>query len=244
LHFVILKKLIPAPDTNVYTYFKMNGKAVIFDMDGVLVDTEPLYFSIARRIFDRLGMHVRTEQLHSFVGVSAATVWETLVREFKLTQQVEELVKAEKEEQYRTLSDIPSLRPIEGIIPLLEALNERQINLSIASSSPKEIIALILEKTGLSSRFHAVVSGEDVVNGKPHPDIYLRSSEELGIAPGHCVVIEDSPHGVAGAHTAGMMCVGFQNRNSGGQNLSGADLIVTDFLHDNRQKILSLLNIN
>lgn len=221
----------------------MKKKAVIFDMDGVLVDTEPLYFSITKRLLNHLDINLPEETLHGFVGISATTMWGTLRRKFNLAKKIEELISLEKEEQYKILSSLSSLNPIEGVLFLLEELHERRINLSIASSSPRTIVDLILEKTNLSSYFNSIVCGEDVINGKPNPDIFYQSSYVLQVSPEQCLVIEDSSHGIAGAKRAGMKCVGFQNRNSGNQDLSRADLIVTDFSHDNRQKILDLLGM-
>ncbi len=161
----------------------MMKHAVIFDMDGVLVDTEPIYFGISRRLFSFLGFRIPLEEHYTFVGISATEMWGKLHKKFNLGQSVGDLMALEKQEQYRELSAITSLPPIEGIPALLETLLDRQINLSIASSSPKKIVDLILEKTNLASFFNVIVSGEEVMRGKPYPDIFLKSSKRLHVSP-------------------------------------------------------------
>jgi HAD superfamily hydrolase (TIGR01509 family) len=216
-------------------------QAVIFDMDGVLVDTEPVYFGISKRFFSNIGIRISDEELSGFVGISAKEMWGTLCVKYNLEQPVDELIRREKEEQYHEFSTMPTLTPIEGIPALLEAMRGLRVSLSIASSSPRKIIDLILEKTNLTSFFSAIVSGEEVDKGKPHPNIFLLSSIRLEVEPVDCLVIEDSPHGIAGAKAAGMKCIGFQNLNSGNQDLSHADLVIKDFSQSSIEKMLNLL---
>jgi HAD superfamily hydrolase (TIGR01509 family) len=168
-------------------------------------------------------------------------MWSGLRSKFGLKLSVEELIFLEKEAQYLKLSEMPSLPPIDGIEALIETFQDRQVGLSIASSSPVKIIDLILDKAKLASYFKIIVSGQEVGNGKPHLDISHLSSQKLGVASGNCLVIEDSPHGIAGAKAAGMKCIGFQNPNSGNQDLSEADIIIKDFSKSSRQEILDFV---
>jgi len=113
--------------------------------------------------------------------------------------------------------------------------------MAVASSSSREIVELILSKATIRFFFTAVVSGQDVSQGKPAPDIFLKAAETLEVDPRNCVVIEDSPPGVGGAKNAGMLCVGFANAHSGNLDLSGADLILQDFSHDSRMTLKRLV---
>jgi len=142
-----------------------------------------------------------------------------------LSQQVDELVQMQRNGnmEYLLTSDE---KPIAGLIPLLQSLEENGITMAVASSSPINSIELVLEKFGIKDYFKVVVSGDFVTKGKPDPEIFLHTSRLLGIHPGNCAVIEDSTHGVKAAKAAEMKCIGFQNLNSGNQDLSAADMKV------------------
>ena len=114
------------------------------------------------------------------------------------------------------------------------------MGLALASSSPRRIIDLFTSKTSTQSYFEFLLSGEEVPNGKPEPDIFLEAARRLGAAPAECVVIEDSANGVQAAVAAGMRCIGFQNPHSGTQDLKMADLVVDHFGKE-KKKILSFI---
>jgi beta-phosphoglucomutase family hydrolase len=200
-------------------------KAVIFDMDGVLVDTEPIYFAANRELFERLGFSVMQEGYARFIGLDASRMWAQLKAEHALPQPIPELVNLERDAMYRALLQA-SLTPMEGLIPLLDDLQRRGIRLAIASSSAHRIINTILEKTGVRAYFAAIASGEDVAHGKPAPDIFLLAAARLGVAPQDCTVIEDAAAGVRGAKAAGMRVIGYRNPHSGEQDLGEADEVI------------------
>jgi HAD superfamily hydrolase (TIGR01509 family) len=212
--------------------------AAIFDMDGVLVDTEPFYVEVNQQLFEKLGITMSIEEQLTFVGISSAEMWHTTREKFKLSQPVETLMQLETEAFCRKLKTLPNLTPMPGVVALIKTLRDSGSRLAIASSSSRIIIDLITARTGLDAYFDVIVSGEEVVHGKPNPEIFLTAAERLHVVPENCVVIEDSPHGVAGAKSANMRCVGFQNPNSGNQDLSQADLLIHDFSHENIQKIV------
>jgi HAD superfamily hydrolase (TIGR01509 family) len=205
----------------------MTRVSVIFDMDGVLADTEPVYLGIIRDLFAWHGVVVPESRLETYVGVSSESMWTEIRREFGLRQTVAELVRIEHEDQQRRLSELPHLPPVAGVEDLILALKAAGARLGVASSSSRAVIGLILERTGLARHFDTVVSGEDVARSKPAPDIFLAAAARLNAAPAGCVVIEDSTHGVRGAKAAGMRVIGYVNPNSGRQDVSGADLVVT-----------------
>lgn len=215
--------------------------AVIFDMDGVLVDTEPLYVEVNQQLFEELGIAMSVEEQLTFVGISSADMWRVIREKFTLSQPVETLLQLEMDAMYYTLKTLPFLEPMSGITALLDALRASEIQLAIASSSRRTIIELVLTRTGLKTYFDAIVSGDEVTQGKPNPEIFLTVAEKLHVWPQNCLVIEDSPHGVAGAKDAEMRCVGFQNPNSGNQDLSRADLVIHNFSPQNIQKIVQLI---
>jgi beta-phosphoglucomutase-like phosphatase (HAD superfamily) len=214
---------------------------VIFDMDGVLVDTEPLYFAVGRRLFRSLGMHIPHEEHQTFVGIPALTQWRSLKQRFSLVQSAEELARIERAAQLDTLQQLPELPCIGGIRELLVAIRERGATCCIATSSSRAMAACILAKARIAACFLHVVTGEDVTNGKPAPDIFLLAAQRAGATPPQCLVIEDSFHGVKAANAAGMRSVGFRNPGSGRQDLSAADLVIDDFSPRSRAGLLALM---
>ena len=218
------------------------SRAVIFDMDGVLADTEPIYMEITRALLSEMGVPLPSHRLFSYVGIPARQMWSELRSRFQIQQPLSELIRLEKDRQLQVLGALNQIPEIFGVRPLLEELDQMGTRMAVASSSSREIVELILSKLAIRHFFTATVSGKDVSQGKPAPDIFLKTAAALGIEPGKCVVIEDSPPGVAGAKRAGMVCIGFANANSGKLDLTGADLILDDFSPQSRLKVKELVS--
>jgi HAD superfamily hydrolase (TIGR01509 family) len=218
------------------------SKAVIFDMDGVLADTEPIYMGITRDLFAHFGVTLPPEQLFSYVGIPASRMWSEIRSRFELRQPLSELIRLEKDRQLRDLTDRKQIPEIPGVRQLLGELTWMGTPMAVASSSSPEIVELILSKLAIRHLFAEAVSGRDVAQGKPAPDIFLKAAAALGVEPQNCIVIEDSPPGLAGAKRAGMVCIGFANPNSGKQDLTGADLILNDFSPESRLKVKGLVS--
>ncbi|NGZ75120.1 HAD family hydrolase [Saccharibacillus alkalitolerans] len=202
-------------------------EAFIFDMDGVIIDSEPMHFEVDRRIMADYGYPVTQEKLEEYVGMTTPELWTAIRAEFGMSQTVEEIVAYQMGHKIEALR-AADMEPIDGIRELLAELKRAGIPCAVASSSPPAFIEAVLEKFGLRGEFAAVASGEEVPRGKPAPDVFLRAAELLGANPERCVVLEDSKHGIDAAKAAGMSCIGFVNPNSGRQDLTRADLIVDD----------------
>lgn len=203
-------------------------KLVIFDMDGVLLDSERLYLDMNQSFFKQLGASISIEEHQTFVGISATKMWTYIKDKFNLTETIEELKEREKELKYQTLKDA-HLVPTDGVVEFLQELRQTNHTITIASSSLKKNIDLILSKLNLETYFDLIVSGEQVMKGKPDPDIFLKVAEHYQRLPQDCIVIEDSKNGVSAAKAAGMICIGFYNPGSGKQDLSSADHIMDNF---------------
>ncbi len=212
---------------------------VIFDLDGVLLDSEPIYMEMNRKFFKELGADIGPEEYQNFVGISATKMWSYIKEKANLAPTVEELKEREGELKFKTLRETP-LVPTDDVVALLDHLRENKFILAIASSGLRKNVELILGKLGLRDYFGLVVSGEDVAKGKPDPDIFLRVSGHYGRPAGDCVVIEDSANGVAAAKSAGMACLAYYNPHSGKQDLARADFIFDRFEDKRLYKIFDL----
>lgn len=215
---------------------------MIFDMDGVLVDTEPIYIDINRHLFKELGVEMSEERIMSYVGVPAKRMWAEIRRDFLLPESLDELIQAERSEQWQRMSAMTLLPPTDGVVPFLKQLMNAGIRRAIASSTALDLVQLIISKALIGRYFDVVISSDAVKEGKPAPDIFLCAASELGCAPSECVVVEDSPHGIRGAKRAGMKTVGFANQLSSNLDLSEADMVITDFATASVVKIMELLN--
>jgi len=201
--------------------------AVILDMDGVIIDSEPFHYQVNMDLFRRLGIRVTESEYGSYIGTSHTCMWSDLKRRHGLADPVDDLVAMQvKGNEAYLLSH--AVMPIPGIPSFLEMLERTNIRIGLASSSSMATIELVLAKLGLRPYFAEIVSGEDFEQGKPAPDIFLHTADRLQAAPARCVVIEDSQNGVLAAKAAGMKCIGFRNPNSGLQDLTKADLIVRE----------------
>ncbi len=216
-------------------------KAVIFDMDGVLIDSEPAYLEMNRKLFKDLGVEMDSDKYHGFVGMSSMKMWTLIKNEFKLLHEVENLIAMERDSMYEILDSAIISEPISGIPELLDDLKRRKIILCVASSSAKENINLVLDKLNLIHYFRLVVSGEEVKRGKPEPDIFLRVAEKTNVASDKCFVIEDSANGIAAANRAKMKCIGYKSPGSSKQDLSGSNLIVENFDETSRSIIINFI---
>jgi HAD superfamily hydrolase (TIGR01509 family) len=202
--------------------------AVIFDMDGVIVDTEPISDKFYAKFIRDLGAEPPAD-FRRFQGMNARSFWEILAAELSLKHEIEDLMHKGSEGYLEFINSIPDLKTIYGVADLIARLSDAGIRLALASSGNSRRVDSILEKTDLRKMFPVVVHGQDVVHGKPAPDIFLLAAQRLGVVPAECVVIEDSTHGILAANAAGMKSIGFAGLPHNKQDLSGADAVISDF---------------
>lgn len=200
---------------------------VIFDMDGVIIDSEPIYFQVEQGLFKELGLELTREEHSKYVGRS--DLWDSIKDSYSLDFDVEEIHQKEKDQYLDIISSSFDEGPIEGVEELVQKLYADRKKLVLASSSEMRNIELVLTKFGLLKYFDLRISGADLATSKPHPEIFLKAAEMAGSEPENCLVIEDSMNGVRAAKAANMKCIGYKNPNSGNQNLSDADWIIDSF---------------
>lgn len=218
-------------------------EAVIFDMDGVLIDSEPLHFEVDEMVLKLLQIDKGKHYLERFVGYTNPAMWKIIKEENQLEQSIEGLIELQMRIKLDFLEK-NNFVAIDGVLELLNNIQAKKIPLAIASSSPRIFIEAVIVKIQIEKYFQIVVSGEEVPKSKPEPDVFLKAAELLDVKPERCIVIEDSKSGTLAAKSAGMKCVGFRNSNSGNQDLSFADLIVDDFNEISLPRIDNLFSTN
>ncbi len=203
-------------------------KAVIFDMDGVIIDSEPLHARAAVLALADYGVTLTTEYCYSFIGSTAKHMLEVIRDTYHLPVSLSELVEANARAKAQLVAK-EGYPPIPYVRELMEDLSAHGITLAIASSSPYEDILNTVRRLNLEPYLTHIVSGMQVAHPKPAPDIFLAAADALGVQPCECVVIEDSFNGVTAARAAGMAVLGFANPNSGNQDLWKAHSICESF---------------
>ena len=196
--------------------------AVIFDMDGVLADTEPRNEQAMATVLARRDAQLTDDEYAGLVGRSNDATWAWIIGYFGLSDAAAAL---QEEYVHAVLPLLATIDPSPGAVELVDSLRAAGVRLAVASSSPRAAIDALLVAIGLASAFDAVVSGEEVAEGKPAPDIFRLAAERLDVATEECVVIEDSPHGLDGARRAGMRTIAVRTRYTAGQVL-WADAVV------------------
>ena len=181
-------------------------EAVIFDMDGLLVDTETLAMRALMSAAADMSMDLPEEFCHLFIGVSADHCRLMVLDRFGHDFPVESYFEAADLHMAAAI-DAGCLRLKAGVLQLLAYLEDRRIAKAVATSSSRCKTMRHLGATGIANRFDAIVTRDDVDRGKPHPDLFLRSADELGLPPGRCLTLEDSYNGVRAGHAAGTLVI-------------------------------------
>jgi beta-phosphoglucomutase len=204
-------------------------EAIIFDMDGVLVDSEPHHVKIEKQQFNQNGISISDEEHQKFMGSTSENMWLEIASRYQLDRPVEELIEQNRTESIRYFNELSEIQVMPGLVDLLEKLKVKNYPLAVASSSVPEIIDLILQKTGLRTYFQVVVSGQEAGKSKPEPDVFLLAAQKLKVNPKHCLVVEDSGNGIKAAQAAGMICVAYQSPGVDPKTQKEADAIVKSY---------------
>jgi beta-phosphoglucomutase family hydrolase len=202
-------------------------KAVIFDLDGVIAETEHIHIQAEKQAMLKYGVKVSEDELHQYTGTTTKQMFTELIRKYKLNTNFDKIFKEKEEILFRLLEK--DVRPTKGVIELLHKLKQMKLKLGIASSAHKRLIDYVLEKFEIRQLFDSVISAEDITHGKPNPEIFLMCAKTLNANPVECLVVEDAKLGVEAAKTAGMKCLGYRNPDNGKQDLSKADFVADDF---------------
>lgn len=204
-------------------------KAVLFDMDGVIVDTEPLHYKAYHQMFDDVSINVNDVFYKTFTGKSTLEICKTLCDEFRLTKSPEELVAIKRKHFEYLFNNDTDLQLLDGVLDLIKNYHKHQLTLVLASSASMPNINRIFKRFDLDDFFKAKLSGADLKASKPHPEIFIKAAEASGFEKSECIVIEDSTNGIEAAKAAGIFCVGFKSPHSIHQDYSNADIVISEF---------------
>jgi len=204
-------------------------QTVIFDMDGVIVDTEPVHNYAYYEHFKLLGIEVSAEMYASFTGNSTKNVFQKIKDHFEVTEDILTLVEKKRSLFNDAFDTKADLFLLEGVEELIKQLHQNGIQLILASSSSKVTINRVFNRFKLHSYFSHIVSGEDFPQSKPNPDIFIEAVRLSKSNKENCIVIEDSTNGIKAANAAGIYCVGYRSVNSKKQDYSLANLVIDSF---------------
>ena len=176
--------------------------AVIFDMDGVLVDGEPIYYEMVSALLAEDGLTLPLDQYKQYMGTKAG--WNELAQDLRLPHPASHYRERGYALVAAAYASVDTALP--GAVELVRGLHDLGLPLAVASSTYSANVEVCLARLGIRDAFDVVVCGDDVTNGKPDPEIYLDAAGRLGVDPARCLAIEDAPAGIRAAHAAGMAC--------------------------------------
>ena len=212
-------------------------KAVLCDMDGVIVDTEPLHRKAYFHMFNDLDIHVSEEIYTTFTGASTNKVCDTLIEKYELKNSREELARIKRKYFKDYFYNDADFNLLPGVEDLIKNYFENEIKLVLASSASMTTINMVFEKFELEKYFMGKISGDELKESKPNPEIFLIAAQIANEPKENCMVIEDSTNGIIAAHSAGIFCTAYKSEHSVGQNYEKANLVISDFSEIEFEKI-------
>lgn len=217
----------------------MRIPAVIFDLDGTVLDDEEVYGAAFTKVLEGLGVKVKEPRPHKG-GIGVAENWSYLLAKYKIktTKSTQELSSKTQQEFIKLIGKV---RLEEGFIEFVEQLKLSRTTVALATSNEWFVVEKILDSFNLENVFDVVTTGEEVTYKKPDPDLFINTARKLGVDSVDCIVFEDSPAGVEAAIRAGMRVVGVAGSKEDAKGLSGADLIITNYSKD-AKKIADFLD--
>lgn len=204
-------------------------RAFIFDMDGVIIDSEPIHTRTKMLTFQHFGIEFNQADYVHYMGRPTRDMFKEVAELRQRDIDIDDMTAYKHKLFFDILANDNAIAPIGGVRELICNLQQRSVKLALASSSRRKIINLVLDRFSLGRYFSSVLAGSELPKAKPDPAIYLLSAQRLGVAPHECVVLEDAAAGVLAAKRAGMYVIGYRNLNSGYQDLSLADEVVNRY---------------
>ena len=212
-------------------------KAVIFDMDGVVVNTEPIGYRANQQLYKSLNITVPDDVYGTFIGNSDKMIVQKLKDLYTIPLTHQELLDEKYKYYFNAFDNAEDLAMLPGVKDLIIDLHTNGMRLILASSASKRKIEKVFTRFGLHQYFDNTISGEDFEESKPNPAIFIEAAAKSGFSKDECIVIEDSTNGIKAANAAGIYCIGYNSGHTMGQDTSLADKVITDFSQVNYQII-------
>ncbi|MFQ3340973.1 MAG: beta-phosphoglucomutase [Flavobacteriaceae bacterium] len=212
-------------------------KAVLFDMDGVIVDSELLHQRAYQKMFKEFEINVSPELYASFTGKATLPICQDICLAYNLKASPEELMDSKRMYFKQIFNEDTSFSLLDGVLALIQEYRKKELKLVLASSASMININRIFKRFNLDQYFTSKLSGADLKASKPHPEIFIKAAKVTGFLPSECVVIEDSTNGITAAKAAGIFCVGYNSKHSKNQEYGDADLVITNFKEISFDKI-------
>ena len=204
-------------------------KTVIFDMDGVLVNSEPLHHEVSLVQFKNLDIEVTDDVFATFTGNSNKMIYQKLKDRFELQQEIGDLIATKNKLFLEAFDKKENLHLMPGVKELIVDLYKNGVQLIVASSSEMEIINKVFERFDLDPYFTHKVSGNDFPESKPNPAIFVKAASYSKAPIDECVIIEDSTNGIKAAKAAGIFCIAYKSEEVNNQDQSLADIIIYEY---------------
>jgi len=204
-------------------------KSAIFDMDGTLVNSASVHKSIEKDFFKQFGLELSDDDHKPYAGMTMPAFYGEFKRKFDLPGEVDDYVLNHRRSFFKYLNSGKMIHLMPGVVDLLDSLIDRGTFVALATSASRDVMDRVLDVFDLDKYFPVKFCGDDVIHGKPDPEIFLKASNELGVEPVDCVVFEDAFNGVKAAKDAGMKCIGYTFFGKNIQDLSQADLVIDDY---------------
>jgi HAD superfamily hydrolase (TIGR01509 family) len=209
-------------------------RAVVFDMDGLMLNTEDVFDLAGKQLLERRGLEMTDVIRHSMLGRRPVDAFNALKLHTGMTDRIEDLMH-ETKELFETIAE-NSLATMPGLHDVLELIESLDLPRAVATSSPRAYMTPLLERFELLHRFQFTLTAEDVTHGKPHPEIYQTAASRLNVLPAEMLVLEDSETGTRAAHAAGAYIVSVPNRHTAVGDFSMSSLKISSLsderLHD------------
>ncbi len=198
-------------------------------MDGVIIDSEELHKRAYYETFKDIGVDVSDELYKTLTGSSTINTFQKLVSHFKLNEQPEALVLNKRNRYVNFFENDPDLHLVKGVEEIIKYFFDKGMTLVLASSSAMVNIERVFNRFNLNQYFTAKISGADLKESKPHPEIFEKAAMLGKTSKEHCIVIEDSDNGVKAAIDAGIFVIGYRNPLAADQTLDKANMVITNF---------------
>lgn len=214
-------------------------QAVIFDLDGLMIDSERISLRVWREYLDTFDCTLSDEDYRAMIGMNTQASAAYVKSITRISPGVDEIVRDHRTRLYEVIGR--DAQPMPGLIELIETLQELGLSLGVASNSPADYVDRALFAIHMKPVFSVVVAADQVARGKPAPDVYIAAAEKLGVLPEACMAVEDSPLGLKAALAAGMRCVVVPNHDLMGAAYDGAHAVFDALpdLHRHLPKLLS-----